>query len=124
MRNPEDLAVYRSSFELAANVIRMVRVFPDGKFPTEERFGLCQQMRRAAVSIMSNIAEGCSRESQADFRRFIEIAQGSALELRCQLALCRRVGFGAEDDVASLEAETNAVVKALINLGKTLRARA
>lgn len=122
MRNPEELAVFRLADELALMVIKTVKPWPGGAFPADERFGLCQQIRRAAVSVASNIVEGCSRESQADFRRFIEIATGSAMELRYQLSLCIRAEYGIVDDVRNLERQANALTKSLIALSKTLRA--
>lgn len=88
------------------------------KFPPDERFGLTQQLRRAAVSVPSNIAEGCSRESQADFRRFIEIALGSAMEVRCQLSIADRLGFELPPNAYQ---GVDGLVRALAAFGKTLR---
>jgi four helix bundle protein len=62
-------------------------------FPAEERFGLTNQMRRAAVSISSNLAEGCSRSSKIDYTRFVEIATGSVFEVVSQATIGRNQGF-------------------------------
>ncbi len=62
-------------------------------FPAAEQYGLTSQLRRAAVSIPSNIAEGCGRNSDAELRRFCEIAMGSASEVEYQLPLCQDLGF-------------------------------
>lgn len=66
-------------------------------FPAEERFRLTNQMRRAAVSVSSNISEGCSRISKADFKRFLEIATGSVFEVVSEAFVARRLGFLTED---------------------------
>ena len=71
-----------------------LRVYEETRtFPTDERFGLTQQMRRCAVSIPSNIAEGAARGSNADFRRFLFIAKGSAAELETQLLVAINLGY-------------------------------
>lgn len=114
MRNPQDLKVYELAMQLVVELYRLTAAFP-----VEERYGLVQQMRRAAVSVPSNIAEGCSRESQADFARFLEIAIGSAMELRCQLMIASRLGYLSS---GPLQADMEGLVRALTSFGKTLRA--
>lgn len=66
-------------------------------FPTEEKFGLISQLRRSSVSIASNFAEGCSRTSEKEFSRFLEIALGSAFELKTQLIISNRVELLSEE---------------------------
>ena len=86
-------------------------------FPKEEIYGLTAQMRRAAVSVPSNIVEGCARESQAEYLRFLEIAFGSLRELHYQFGLARRLGYAAESDVNECDSkmvETEKVLSALI----------
>lgn len=61
--------------------------------PKDERFGLVSQMNRAAISISSNIAEGCSRKSNLDYAKFIEYSLGSAFELETQIIICTKVGY-------------------------------
>jgi four helix bundle protein len=63
------------------------------QFPIDERFGLVSQMNRAAVSVSSNIAEGCSRSSEIEFKRFLEIAMGSIFELETQFILANKLMF-------------------------------
>jgi len=75
----ERLDVWRKAVEFANDVYEMTRVFPD-----EERFGLTSQMRRASISISSNVAEGSSRSSNKDFARFVEPAYGSLMEVVSQ----------------------------------------
>jgi four helix bundle protein len=97
MFNFEKLDVWQKSIGLADLTYQLTKTFP-----VDERFGLTNQMRRAAVSISSNIAEGCSRGSKADFRHFIEIAVGSAFELVSHARIAQAQGW--------LNAETNAKI--------------
>jgi len=104
------------AFELADEIALMIyRITKD--FPKEEIFGLTSQMRRSGVSIPSNIVEGCSRRSQADFRRFLEIAFGSLRELHYQFGLAKRLGYIKEMDAFKYElklVETEKVLGALL----------
>jgi four helix bundle protein len=84
----EKLETWQKSIDFADLVYRVTRTFPG-----EERFGLTSQMRSAVVSISSNIAEGSSRFSKADFARFLEIATGSFFEMVSQSSIVRRQGF-------------------------------
>ena len=84
--------VWKLSMDLVTKVYGIT-----SKFPAEERFGLAQQMRRAAVSIPSNIAEGAARKSPNEFVQFLHIALGSLAELETQLIICERLGFNKED---------------------------
>src|SRR5437588_8335507 len=93
MFNFEKLDMWNEAIEFADLVHSVTRAFPD-----DERFGLTAQMRRAAVSISSNIAEGSSRFSKTDFARFIEIATGSVFEVVSQSFISRREGFLTEDN--------------------------
>jgi four helix bundle protein len=88
MFNFEKLDTWNEAIAFADLVYSLTR-----KFPEEERFGLTNQMRRAAVSISSNIAEGSSRSSRTDFARFVEIATGSVFEVVSQSTIGRRQGF-------------------------------
>jgi four helix bundle protein len=88
MQNPTKLRVFGAAEELAVHIYQLVR-----PFPADERFGLGQQMRRAAISIGSNIAEGCGRGSNRELSRFLAIALGSATELEFQVRLAHRLGF-------------------------------
>lgn len=80
------------AFEMADEVAVLLYKVTAG-FPKEEMYGLTSQMRRAAVSVPSNIVEGCAREGQADYVRFLNIAFGSLRELHYQVGLSKRLGF-------------------------------
>ena len=88
MRNYRDLEVWKLSHKLT-----LVLYSASRKFPKEEMFGLTSQVRRAAVSIGANLAEGCGRRTSPEFARFIRIAMGSASELDYHLLLCRDFEF-------------------------------
>ena len=92
------LDVWRLSMALSQAVYRLTAVFP-----SEERFGLVSQMRRAAVSIPSNIAEGAARSSTNEFRNFLSIARSSLSELDTQLDLSRDLGLISEISRAELD---------------------
>lgn len=104
------------AFELADNLaIEMYR--STAAFPREEQFGLTSQMRRCAVSVASNIVEGCARHTEADYLRFLDISYGSVRELEYQISLATRLGFMAKDaseKVTSIAAETAKVINGLI----------
>jgi four helix bundle protein len=91
-------------------------------FPAEERFGLTNQKRRAAVSISSNIAEGCSRSSRADYARFVEIATGSVFEVVSQAIIGRNQGFLPDEDYQKLYAAAEKQSRMLSGLRKSLGA--
>jgi four helix bundle protein len=86
MRDYRKLRAFEAADAFVLDVYRVTKWWPE-----EERYGLTAQVRRAAVSISSNIVEGCSRNSQREFLRFIEIAYGSAREVHYQLSLAARL---------------------------------
>ncbi|MDO8582237.1 MAG: four helix bundle protein [bacterium] len=89
----ENLIVWQKSMDLVIEVYRFTE-----KFPREEVYGLTSQMRRAAVSIPSNIAEGSRRSSRKDFRNFILMAYGSGAELETQIKIVERLSFVGQND--------------------------
>jgi four helix bundle protein len=92
MFNFEKLEVWQKAIDFANFVYTTTRTFPD-----DERFGLTSQMRPAAVSISSNIAEGTSRHSRDDYARFLEIATGSVFEVVSQSFIAQRQGYLSEE---------------------------
>ena len=95
MRNHHNLDVWKDAMRLVTDVYQLTTHFPDS-----ERFGLISQMRRCAVSVPSNIAEGAARGSNADFLRFLYIARGSLSELETQLLIAAQLNFA--DDIYPL----------------------
>jgi four helix bundle protein len=92
MGNYKDLKVWQKSIDFVLEIYKIT-----AKFPNEEKFGLISQMRRAAVSVASNIAEGSTSRSKNDFGRFIGISKGSLAELETQLLISFKLGFITED---------------------------
>ena len=112
MRDHTKLRAFELADELAVLVYRVT-----AGFPKEELYGLTSQMRRAVISVPSNIVEGCARDSQADYLRFLHMAFGSLRELHYQLSLAKRLGFLADQDSSLIEpkiVETEKVLNALI----------
>ena len=102
------------AFELADEVA-LLTYRHTSSFPKAEQFGLTSQMRRAAVSVPSNIVEGCARDSSADYVRFLDIAFGSLRELDYQLSLATRLAFvSSETELHAKVHETSKVLGALI----------
>jgi four helix bundle protein len=115
MFNFEKLDVWQKAIDFADLVYNHTR-----NFPVEERFGLTNQMRRAAVSVSLNIAEGTSRMSQSDFARFIEIATGAVFEVVSQSYIGRRQGFLTEESFGALYSAAAEIGRMLSGLRKSL----
>ncbi len=88
MHRYRELKVWQEAVKLAVEIAQCVRQFPSG-----ERYGISEQLKRAAVSVASNIAEGAGRNSAIDFKRFLSIANGSLFEVDTQLEICLRLGL-------------------------------
>ena len=120
MRDHKQLRAFELADEVALLIYQLTR-----KFPKEEVYGLTSQMRRAAVSVPSNIVEGCARQSQAEYARFLGIAFGSLRELHYQFGLSKRLEYLNEKDFSKgalkiMEAEKvlNALVRSMrVNRG-------
>lgn len=107
-----DLTVWQRSIQLTVAVYRMTR-----DFPREEQYGLTSQIRRCAVSVPSNIAEGQGRLSTGEFRQFLGIARGSNFELQTQLEIARALEFGNSkliDETEALSHEVGKMIYALL----------
>ena len=115
MFNFEKLDVWHRAIEFADLVYSATR-----SFPVDERFGLTNQMRRASVSVSSNIAEGSSRMSKNDFARFIEIATGSVFEVVSQAMIARRREFLSEENYHRIYGAAEEQSRMLSGLRKAL----
>jgi len=115
MKNYEELIVWQRAMEAAESVYFLVK-----KLPKDEVFSLSYQMRRAAVSIPSNIAEGQARNSTKEFLQFLAIAKGSRAELETQLLLCVKVGYLTNEDISEVMNLLQEVGKMLAVLAKKL----
>ncbi len=112
MRDHQKLRAFELADEVALFTYRLTK-----EFPKEEIYGLTSQMRRAAVSVPSNIVEGSARESQVEYVRFLEIAFGSLRELHYQFDLAGRLGYVEAKEISSCDSkmlETERVLGALI----------
>ena len=114
MKSHKDLTVYKTSIDLVAAVYNLTK-----NFPVEERFGLTSQLRRAAVSIPSNIAEGAARNSKKEFIRFLYISLGSLAELETQMEIAGRLKFISEN--IELEEQSIYIRRMLLKLIQNLK---
>jgi four helix bundle protein len=118
MRDHRKLLAFKKADSLA---VMMYKATAD--FPSEERFGLTAQLRRAAVSVPSNIVEGAARDSDADYLRFLDIAFGSLKEMRYQWSLAQRLSFVSDERFEFVDAHLEESVKTLAGLIKKNRRR-
>ena len=102
-------------WELGIELVTIIYEFTN-RFPLSERYGLTNQLRRAAVSIPSNIAEGAARSSRMEKRRYFEIARSSLVEIDTQIEIARRLRYCPEEDIASCSGIVNRLFAYLSNL--------
>ena len=115
MRDFRELTVWQKAHELVLEVYRQ-----SSDSPSDERFGLTSQLRKAAVSIPSNIAEGCGRGSDRDFSRFLSIAAGSASEVEYQILLARDLRYLSDEAYGPLNENVNEVKRILNSFMQSL----
>ncbi len=106
MHRYRDLHFWNRSKDLSVEIYKVTK-----EFPSDEKFGIINQLRRAAVSIPSNIAEGTSRKSDRDFGRFLQISVGSAYELETQLEIARDLNFLSDENYLKLSEELTIIIK-------------
>ena len=116
MHRFKDLEIWKLSRQFCSQIYVTTANFPDN-----EKFGLTNQLRRASVSIPSNIAEGSSRNSNKDFARFLEIAIGSAYEIETQLLIALDLGFIKNDELEKSIIELNEIIKMISRFRSNLK---
>ena len=112
-----DLIVWKRAIELTTMIYKLTKTYP-----TDEQYGLSSQLRRASVSVASNIAEGRGRLSAAEFRQFLGVAQGSVCELQTQLIISKSLNLGEAESLRKAESLSDEVSRMLTSLIQRLTA--
>jgi len=115
IQSHRDLTVWQTGLDLVAEAYRIT-----AGFPADERFGLTAQIRRAAVSVVANIAEGHARAGRAEYRQFVNVARGSVAEVDAELEVAERLGFATVDSLSRARQQADAISRMLTNLRKSL----
>jgi four helix bundle protein len=117
MRDFRELKVWQKAHQVALEVYRHSKTFP-----ADERFGLTVHLRKSAISVPSNITEGCGRSGDKELARFLSIAAGSASELEYQLLLAHDLGYLSQDNHSQLTNQVAEVRRMLFRFMQTLNA--
>src|SRR5689334_16102288 len=115
MHNFKELKVWQKSVDFAVDIYKVTSALPP-----EEKFGLISQMRRAAVSIPSNIAEGTGRRTSKDFNNFIGTSLGSSYELETELIISEKLNFISENEFNTTQSSLSEIQKMIVGLQKSL----
>ena len=115
MHKIEDLKIWQKSIELSKLVYKLIE-----QLPSDERYGLTNQIKRSVISIPSNIAEGAGRNSNKEFKHFLSIANGSAYELQTQLILTSELGLIPIDKMRPINNLLNEILKMSYSLQKSI----
>lgn len=118
MRPHEKLDVWKRSVDFVVQVYRMTE-----SFPREEKFGLTSQIRRAAVSIPANIAEGAARQSSKEFKYFLSNAQGSVSELATEILIAQKLGYLSQQTYDSGNTELTSIGMMILGLARSVSRR-
>ena len=116
MKNFKNLKVWQKGIDLVVEIYTKIE-----KFPKEELFGLTSQIKRSAVSIPSNIAEGAGRGTDKDFNRFLDVSLGSSFELETLLIIANRLQFLNDTDFSSLSEQLDVEQKMIMGLQNKLK---
>lgn len=115
MHNFKDLKVWQKAVDMAVKVYTVTK-----SFPAEEKFGLVSQMRRAGVSVPSNIAEGCAKTSSKSFVNSLEVSLGESFELETQMIISERVGILNPEIAREMESDISEVQRMIMGLKNSL----
>ncbi len=116
MHNFKELKSWQKAIDFCLDIYKLT-----GSFPTEERFGLISQLRRAGVSVPSNIAEGSGRNSDKEFVHFLSIATGSSYELETQLIIAHRLGYIKEEEIQEATLKLSEIQKMVFAFSNRLK---
>lgn len=116
MKTHKDLEAWKRSLDFVTEIYKLTTTFPP-----DERYGLTNQIRRAAVAIPSNIAEGAARDYDKEFIQFLYIALGSASEIETQLTIAFNLGFLSDGDFKNLIAQQETISKLIMGMVKYLK---
>jgi len=116
MHNFRKLTIWQDSMDLTVQVYKLTQ-----DFPKEEKYNLTSQVRRCAVSVPSNIAEGAGRNTNKDFNNFLGIATGSSYELETQLILAKRLGLITEQNLDSVLKDLHSIQRRTYNFKQSLK---
>ncbi len=116
MRPHENLEVWQKAVEFVVLIYKKTK-----EFPSDEKFGLTSQLRRAAVSIPANIAEGAARQTDKEFLQFLAFAQGSCSEVETELLISFKLGYLDQTDNRELKVAADSIGRMLVGLSKHLK---
>ncbi len=115
MHNFKEMKIWKEAIQLAKDLYLLLSSFPD-----EEKYNLISQIKRCSISVPSNIAEGSSRRSNLDFKRFLQISLGSLFEMETQLYLSKELSFISNDDFNRFESRISELQKMIYGFSKSL----
>lgn len=118
MRPHEKLEVWKKAVDFVVLIYEITK-----SFPSDEKFGLTSQIRRASVSIPANIAEGAARRTDKEFLQFVSIAQGSSSEVETELLIAYRIGYLQQTKYSELKQELDSIGRMLVGLSNHLKNR-
>ncbi len=116
MHNYKELEIWKRSLELAVEIYKLTEKFPD-----EEKFGLITQLRKSAVSILSNIAEGAGRNTRGEFSHFLGISTGSLFELETQSIISEKVGFLEKNISLEISDEVSQIARMIYGFQNSIK---